>query len=351
MSQIAQDDDAGDPQPKTTVVEPIMHDDAHSSYPVDLEAQDAHPTPSSSSTRTTPSRNEDLPRRSLSDNTEKGGEADVQRPGVSVGGEGEAILQHVDLQEEALLALPPPPSYDVVVDNLSVAVPPYRAYIPTPLPIPIPQVVTDTVRHWSAKNSEAEDATNRDAADGLIIRNVNAVVKQGEVMAIIGGSGSGKTTLLHAIAARLGNLPIAEGHVSITPSLHGAGQDNTYPKGGEGHFKGMSKVVGFVRQNDYLLPHLTGTFPYPDGYLPFSYQRSIYSQRNFDVRCQTPSACVRGQQDPDSHRRTDYTRARSCRSGKHDSRWSRAQGDLWRRETTTVYWMRPGQLPFRLNIR
>lgn len=164
-----------------------------------------------------------------------------------------------ELPQEALLALPPPPSYDVVVSNLSIAVPPYRAYIPTPIPIPIPQVITDTVRRWGSRN-QIQEALDRDAADGLIIRNVNAVVKQGELMAIIGGSGSGKTTLLHAIAARLGNLPIAQGHVSITPSSHSPNQDKTQPKGGEGHFKGMSKVVGFVRQNDYLLPHLTGTF-------------------------------------------------------------------------------------------
>lgn len=75
-------------------------------------------------------------------------------------------------------------------------------------------------------------------------------------MAIIGGSGSGKTTLLHAIAARLGNLPIVQGHVSITPSR--ASSDAAAPKGGEGYFKGMSQVVGFVRQHDYLVPHLTG---------------------------------------------------------------------------------------------
>lgn len=173
------------------------------------------------------------------------------------------ILRHItspDELEDAILALPPPPSYDVRIENLSIAVPPYRAYIPTPIPIPIPHAITDTVRRWSKKKEEEEIPT-LDAGDGLIVRKVNAVVKRGEVMAIIGGSGSGKTTLLHAIAARLGNLPIAEGHVSIMPSYSGSKEavDAAVPKGGEGHFKGMSKVVGFVRQNDYLLPHLTGT--------------------------------------------------------------------------------------------
>lgn len=171
------------------------------------------------------------------------------------------VLHHIaspdDLQD-ALLSLPPPPSYDVTIENLSIAVPPYRAYIPTPIPIPIPRIITDTARRWGTK--EQQGTPTQDAGDGLIVRSVNAVVKRGEVMAIIGGSGSGKTTLLHAIAARLGDLPIAEGHVSITPSSGGSekGRDAAAPKGGEGHFKGMSKVLGFVRQNDYLLPHLTG---------------------------------------------------------------------------------------------
>ena len=168
-------------------------------------------------------------------------------------------LHHVqasdDLQE-AILSLPPPPSYDVTVENLSIAVPPYRAYIPTPIPIPIPSIITDTFLKLGRQADTVPGP--QDASDGLIVRNVNATVRRGEVMAIIGGSGSGKTTLLHAIAARLGNLPIAEGHVAIRPS--NASSDSTVPKGGEGHFKGMSKVVGFVRQNDYLLPHLTGTW-------------------------------------------------------------------------------------------
>lgn len=150
---------------------------------------------------------------------------------------------------EALLSLPPPPAYDVHVRSLSIAVPPFRAYIPTPIPIPIPRALTNAF----AKPPAAADA-GAEPDDGLIVRDVNATVRSGEMLAIVGGSGSGKTTLLHAIAARLGDLPIAHGSVTMTPSAAGG------RGGGEGRFKGMNNVVGFVRQNDYLLPHLTGQY-------------------------------------------------------------------------------------------
>ena len=140
--------------------------------------------------------------------------------------------------------------FDVVVRNLSIATPPYRAKIPTPIPIPIPVTITDALRKW--RNHHSGDKGTRDASDGLILHNVNATIRRGELMAVIGGSGSGKTTLLHAIAARL-NLPIADGHVAIVRSNL---QDD-----GAGGRESAGAAVGFVRQNDYLLPHLTGMFP------------------------------------------------------------------------------------------
>jgi hypothetical protein len=238
--------------------------DPATSFRVDLEAQ-ASPSPRTPSAQSAGALDASARgpfRVGLSESSEKLGmdpqaECELTLPGIG----GQAILQHVtssSKEQEVLLALPPPPSYDVVVDKLSIAVPPFRAYIPTPIPIPIPQAITDTIRRWTSKSS-GETNVQADATDGLIVRNVSAVVRRGEVMAIIGGSGSGKTTLLHAMAARLGNLPIAEGHVSITPSSNGTGPNGAQPKGGKGHFRGMSKVVGFVRQHDYLLPHLTGS--------------------------------------------------------------------------------------------
>lgn len=43
----------------------------------------------------------------------------------------------------------------------------------------------------AAHKGAAELASEGEATDGCIIRNVNAVVRRGELMAIIGGSSSG----------------------------------------------------------------------------------------------------------------------------------------------------------------
>lgn len=158
--------------------------------------------------------------------------------------------------DDILLSIPPS-QFDVAVRDLSIATPSFRAYIPTPIPIPIPQFVTDLL-HPKKTNPSTENDSCAGVVDNLIIRKVNATVNSGEVMAIIGGSGSGKTTLLHAIASRLGDLSTANGHVSITPSLSASRQDRAHRKEGRGYSNNINEVVGFVRQNDYLLPHLTG---------------------------------------------------------------------------------------------
>jgi hypothetical protein len=78
--------------------------------------------------------------------------------------------------------------------------------------------------------------------------------------------------VLHAIASRLENLPIASGSVVITPA--GGAQSGNNPAGGQGKFKGLSKVLGFVRQNDFLLPHLTGQSTHPLYLTIFTLQQS-----------------------------------------------------------------------------
>lgn len=158
------------------------------------------------------------------------------------------ILDDGNDDEQRILSLPPPPSYDVLIDSLSIGIPPRKLYIPTPIPIPIPQVITNWV------SPRPKDGPESEGGDERIIRNVSAHVKAGEMMAIIGGSGSGKTTMLHAVANRLGGLPVVEGGVRFVPS---GGEEGG--KRQELVKKGMiTDVVGFVRQNDYLLPHLTG---------------------------------------------------------------------------------------------
>ena len=127
---------------------------------------------------------------------------------------------------------------DVFVQGLSIAAPPYAAYIPTPIPIKIPQPITRFVLN-ALRPQRLKDLEQ--GGDELIVREVSASVRAGEMMAIIGGSGSGKTTLLHAIANRLGNLPIACGGVVITHSANSAGRGTA---NGPAKLKGASKVIG-----------------------------------------------------------------------------------------------------------
>lgn len=103
-------------------------------------------------------------------------------------------------------------------------------------------------RFWKKKVSGASD----DLDDRLVLRDVNASVGPGEILAVIGGSGSGKSTFLHAIVSRLGKLVVVNGQIDITSS-----ENVKLSNRGD-----LKKVVGFVPQNDFLLPHLTGETHY-----------------------------------------------------------------------------------------
>ncbi|KAJ1301061.1 hypothetical protein OPQ81_003479 [Rhizoctonia solani] len=129
-------------------------------------------------------------------------------------------------------ALPPPPTYDLVVDGYTIAVPPPRSMVPLP-------------GFLRPKLSESER--------GTIIRNVSLRCESGEMMAIIGGSGSGKTTLLHALVGRLANLPVTAGEVKYEPT----GITLSAKESAALSARKMKDRIGFVRQNDYLLEHLT----------------------------------------------------------------------------------------------
>lgn len=60
---------------------------------------------------------------------------------------------------------------------------------------------------------------------------------------------TGKTSLLNAIAGRLGALPILKGVVQFLPSSQSSASQTGKIEAG--------KIIGFVRQNDFLLPYLT----------------------------------------------------------------------------------------------
>ncbi|KAJ6569618.1 P-loop containing nucleoside triphosphate hydrolase protein [Mycena capillaripes] len=137
-----------------------------------------------------------------------------------------------------IMSLPPPKPYSLTITNLTIGAPPPREkHIPVAIfNVPVPA--------FMRPKKEAEGAAT-------IVRAVSGTCGAGEMLAIIGGSGSGKTTLLNAIAGRLQGLPILDGQISFraaTQSGQNAAKDGA-PK--------VSKIIGFVRQNDYLLPHLT----------------------------------------------------------------------------------------------
>lgn len=87
------------------------------------------------------------------------------------------------------------------------------------------------------------------AEEKELVRHVNLSVEPGEFCAIIGGSGSGKTSLLNAITCRPSMLKTVSGDVSFLGSS-GRILGTAAPRG-------VKDVVGYVRQDDYLLPYLT----------------------------------------------------------------------------------------------
>ena len=84
------------------------------------------------------------------------------------------------------------------------------------------------------KNSKSQEMKT-------ILKGINGVVRPGEMLAMMGPSGSGKTTLLTALGGRLGG-----GRLTGTISY------NKNPFSNK-----MKRNIGFVTQDDILLPHLT----------------------------------------------------------------------------------------------
>ncbi|KAF7306405.1 Pleiotropic drug resistance proteins (PDR1-15), ABC superfamily [Mycena indigotica] len=127
-----------------------------------------------------------------------------------------------------ILSLLPPKPYSLAITNLTIGAPASKRRV---LPF------------LKGRKRDSEGSLPEPAA---IVRSASGTCGAGEMLAIIGGSGSGKTTLLNAVAGRLHGLPILDGSISFTPASE---QQRKTAK--------VSKIIGFVRQNDYLLPHLT----------------------------------------------------------------------------------------------
>ncbi|CDZ97680.1 Pleiotropic drug resistance proteins (PDR1-15), ABC superfamily [Phaffia rhodozyma] len=171
-----------------------------------------------------------------------------------------------------MLTIPPPPPYDLIIDDLTIGFPPSRRSL-------IPQAIFSKLLEKKANGSDGEKMNEdgppeESSSKKGIIRNVSGRCEAGEVLAIIGGSGSGKTTLLNLIANRLGStLPTLSGSIvfrsaqdrldstSSTEVQQKSGQEEKEELKGEHSdqklLKEVGKRIGYVKQSDFLLPHLT----------------------------------------------------------------------------------------------
>ncbi|BGP02838.1 ATP-binding cassette transporter snq2 [Rhodotorula toruloides] len=153
----------------------------------------------------------------------------------------------VPASDSLLSSLPPPQPFAVVVRDLAIVAPPAQWSLPLAIPITVPRFVQRRLQ-------KAEALAGKE-----LLRNVNLDIAAGEVLAIIGGSGSGKTTLLNAIAGRATGLETSSGAIEVVPlarSSSSASSDTlstTQPLS----VKAAKKVIGYVRQDDFLLPFLT----------------------------------------------------------------------------------------------
>ncbi|KAG8951402.1 hypothetical protein FRC04_006173 [Tulasnella sp. 424] len=145
------------------------------------------------------------------------------------------LLPHIDVEDNYMTSLPPPPPFDLEIEDLTIGVPTSSGGFPI-------------LGKFFSK--PAEDA---DGQPKSIVRNVSATCASGEMLAIIGGSGSGKTTVLNAIVGRLANLPIESGEISFMPSHRGISVSERKTLSA----RKMKDKIGFVKQQDTLLEHLT----------------------------------------------------------------------------------------------
>lgn len=96
-------------------------------------------------------------------------------------------------------------------------------------------------------SDQAEKASNVDTGRPVIERRIlhglSGRVQRGEFVGILGASGAGKTTLLNALSGRMGATGKLSGHVMFDAKKREAST--------------WKRVVGYVQQDDALLPRLT----------------------------------------------------------------------------------------------
>ncbi len=92
-------------------------------------------------------------------------------------------------------------------------------------------------QNWLADVARGDFFPKPIAKDIFLIKSANFSIPEGSLFAILGGSGSGKTTLLNVIAGRYDKM--------------------SYDVQGRIKFGTPQCSIGYVTQNDYLLPHLT----------------------------------------------------------------------------------------------
>lgn len=132
--------------------------------------------------------------------------------------------------------LPTPPQHVVRVHDLHIEAP--AASVPLPLPMPV-YIPHSFARRLGLANGAPETRE--------LLHGVSFTCLPGEVLAIIGGSGSGKTTALNSVAFRTANLRQTSGTVTLEKVDSSA----------KLYKRNISTFVGYVRQDDLLLPYLT----------------------------------------------------------------------------------------------
>lgn len=141
---------------------------------------------------------------------------------------------------------------------------------------------------WIPKAFRGKTEKGEEAEEGVprrkwILKGAECDCKSGEVLAMsvvlfimldslaaastfrsprsLGGSGSGKTTLLNQIAYRGTGLPVEDGEVAYHASQAQQRTSGTLTEGvraGKATKREMGRRIGFVRQQDFLVEHLTG---------------------------------------------------------------------------------------------